>query len=330
MEGRDRKCFSGCKEKELSKVVPPGIRVLAAVVQFKRIPVISVIAVLFSQFSLFPCTKQQLKCKREVSHSPTNIIAQRLERRSLEQIGVPKEFCCSLLLPHFEMQSFSCKNAATFTEVLKTKMLLQTPVLLARVQQNGLWNPGRTAEGSRGYVPGKAGVVCPRGVKGVCCIANWWSLVNCWRVRRESKTKRLLLHRSQEMKSNPEWWTVRIRRPWHREVKDRKEERNLKDVHPLWSNYLKMFIFCVFIALLMCHIYIYIFFFLVFLFYLVTQWQAPFITLDLISSHLRFKIPPNKHQSFCPQRDQRISTRPLHIVSIRGGRDGHFQTFSSF
>lgn len=35
--------------------------------------------------------------------------------------------------------------------------------------------------GSRvgGYVPGKAGVVCPRGLKGVCCIANWWSLVNC-------------------------------------------------------------------------------------------------------------------------------------------------------
>jgi hypothetical protein len=30
-----------------------------------------------------------------------------------------------------------------------------------------------------GYVPGKAGVVCPRGLKGVCCIANWWSLVNC-------------------------------------------------------------------------------------------------------------------------------------------------------
>lgn len=36
-------------------------------------------------------------------------------------------------------------------------------------------------EGRRvgGYVPGKAGVVCPRGVKGVCCIANWWSLLNC-------------------------------------------------------------------------------------------------------------------------------------------------------
>lgn len=36
-------------------------------------------------------------------------------------------------------------------------------------------------EGHRvgGYVPGKAGVVCPRGVKGVCCIANWWSLLNC-------------------------------------------------------------------------------------------------------------------------------------------------------
>lgn len=30
-----------------------------------------------------------------------------------------------------------------------------------------------------GYVPGKAGVVCPRGVKGGCCIANWWSLLNC-------------------------------------------------------------------------------------------------------------------------------------------------------
>lgn len=35
------------------------------------------------------------------------------------------------------------------------------------------------SKGLRGYVPGKAGVVCPRGVKGVCCIANWWSLVNC-------------------------------------------------------------------------------------------------------------------------------------------------------
>lgn len=33
--------------------------------------------------------------------------------------------------------------------------------------------------GVGGYVPGKAGVVCPRGVKGVCCIANWWSLLNC-------------------------------------------------------------------------------------------------------------------------------------------------------
>ena len=64
------------------------------------------------------------------------------------------------------------------------------------------------SKGPCGYVPGKAGVVCPRGVKGVCCIANWWSLVNCWRVWRESRTKRLLIHRShREMKPNkkPEW-----------------------------------------------------------------------------------------------------------------------------
>lgn len=37
----------------------------------------------------------------------------------------------------------------------------------------------RWSAGVGGYVPGKAGVVCPRGVKGVCCIANWWSLLNC-------------------------------------------------------------------------------------------------------------------------------------------------------
>lgn len=69
-EGRDRKCFSGCKEKELSKVVPPGIHVLAAAVQIKWIPVISVSLQSHSVSSLFPCTKQQHNCDREVSHVP--------------------------------------------------------------------------------------------------------------------------------------------------------------------------------------------------------------------------------------------------------------------
>lgn len=27
--------------------------------------------------------------------------------------------------------------------------------------------------GSSGYVPGKVGLLCPREVKGICCIANW-------------------------------------------------------------------------------------------------------------------------------------------------------------
>lgn len=40
-------------------------------------------------------------------------------------------------------------------------------------------SPGekRGGEKGAGYVPGKAGVVCPRGGKGDCCMANWWSLV---------------------------------------------------------------------------------------------------------------------------------------------------------
>lgn len=37
----------------------------------------------------------------------------------------------------------------------------------------------QTSLGSSGYVPGKVGLLCPREVKGICCIANWWSLVNC-------------------------------------------------------------------------------------------------------------------------------------------------------
>lgn len=36
-----------------------------------------------------------------------------------------------------------------------------------------------TSSGDRGYVPGKVGLLCPREGKGICCIANWWSLVNC-------------------------------------------------------------------------------------------------------------------------------------------------------
>lgn len=36
-----------------------------------------------------------------------------------------------------------------------------------------------TSPGSRGYVPGKVGLLCPREGRGICCIANWWSLVNC-------------------------------------------------------------------------------------------------------------------------------------------------------
>ncbi len=37
----------------------------------------------------------------------------------------------------------------------------------------------QTSLGSSGYVPGKVGLLCPREVRGICCIANWWSLVNC-------------------------------------------------------------------------------------------------------------------------------------------------------
>lgn len=31
----------------------------------------------------------------------------------------------------------------------------------------------QTSLGSSGYVPGKVGLLCPREVKGICCIANW-------------------------------------------------------------------------------------------------------------------------------------------------------------
>lgn len=42
-------------------------------------------------------------------------------------------------------------------------------------QQGGRWSSPR----SHGYVPGKVGLLCPREGRGICCIANWWSLVNC-------------------------------------------------------------------------------------------------------------------------------------------------------
>ena len=46
-------------------------------------------------------------------------------------------------------------------------------------EEGGGGGSDRRREKDCGYVPGKAGVVCPRGVKGVCCIASWWSLVSC-------------------------------------------------------------------------------------------------------------------------------------------------------
>lgn len=50
----------------------------------------------------------------------------------------------------------------------------------------------RGSEGAAGYVPGKAGLVCPRGGKGVCCMASWWSLVNCWG-RRDTRAKKVIV-----------------------------------------------------------------------------------------------------------------------------------------
>lgn len=50
----------------------------------------------------------------------------------------------------------------------------------------------RGSEGGAGYVPGKAGLVCPRGGKGVCCMASWWSLVNCWG-RRDTRAKKVIV-----------------------------------------------------------------------------------------------------------------------------------------
>lgn len=43
------------------------------------------------------------------------------------------------------------------------------------------WRQGdrRTSPRSHRYVPGKVGLLCPREGRGICCIANWWSLVNC-------------------------------------------------------------------------------------------------------------------------------------------------------
>lgn len=45
-------------------------------------------------------------------------------------------------------------------------------------------------------------MVCPRGGKGVCCMASWWSLVNCWG-RRDTRAKKIIVieHKSHQIKT---------------------------------------------------------------------------------------------------------------------------------
>lgn len=102
-------------------------------------------------------------------------------------------------------------------------------------------------EGHRvgGYVPGKAGVVCPRGVKGVCCIANWWSLLNCWggeeedsRAMRSSlKNTLALAHADTHTHTHTQVFLKRYKsreRIWgqqHRQVKDKDREREEEKAH---------------------------------------------------------------------------------------------------
>lgn len=52
-------------------------------------------------------------------------------------------------------------------------------VLMMWVEEEWRQRDRWTSPGSRGYVPGKVGLLCPREGRGICCIANWWSLVNC-------------------------------------------------------------------------------------------------------------------------------------------------------
>lgn len=52
-------------------------------------------------------------------------------------------------------------------------------VLMMWFEEEWRQRDGWTSPGSRGYVPGKVGLLCPREGRGICCIANWWSLVNC-------------------------------------------------------------------------------------------------------------------------------------------------------
>ncbi len=148
-----------------------------------------------------------------------------------------KDVSCCQVIMHFWIQNFKVKPSVIFLPFIgilsdRAKRKIYTWKNQRRRETTGTesccakreirWKVGKekcfsgckekeVSKGPCGYVPGKAGVVCPRGVKGVCCIANWWSLVNCWRVRRESRTKRLLLHRShQEMKSTK----TRVKKRW--------------------------------------------------------------------------------------------------------------------
>lgn len=45
-------------------------------------------------------------------------------------------------------------------------------------------------------------MVCPRGGKGVCCMASWWSLVNCWG-RRDMRAKKVIVieYKSHQIKN---------------------------------------------------------------------------------------------------------------------------------
>lgn len=77
------------------------------------------------------------------------------------------------------------------------------PALFAALRNGRSESPQvrRGVERAAGYVPGKAGLVCPRGGKGVCCMASWWSLVNCWG-RRDTRAKKIIVigHQSHQIK----------------------------------------------------------------------------------------------------------------------------------
>lgn len=72
------------------------------------------------------------------------------------------------------------KTPVTVSERNETYLSVVTPIfwwygLSEEWRQGDRWTSPR----SHGYVPGKVGLLCPREGRGICCIANWWSLVNC-------------------------------------------------------------------------------------------------------------------------------------------------------